>query len=443
MQSAKLTMAKYLLVLLVAFFMQLTLTAQENSPYSRYGIGDLSPNHNILTRGMGGISAGIADNFSVNFTNPASFSILGLTTYDIGSDINIRTLITKNPANKFSATNTFISYLAMGFPITSEKMRKKDMSWGLSFGLKPVSNINYKIEKNERLTNIDSLKTIFEGTGGINQFYVGTGLRIKKVSFGLTTGYMFGSKNYSTKLDFINDTVSYYRSNSSNNTRLGALFLNAGVQYTTEIKKGTLRLGAYANLKQNINAKQDVLRETYALDGNGTTFQLDSVFEQKEVPGKLELPATIGVGFTYTNTNWLVGADVELTNWEKYRFYGAKDALQNSFTLRVGAQYYPAKVGTPSKKYFSFVKYRAGFYYGPDYVKLSTNRKEFGFTAGAGFPLTSLQRLSYNSFDFVVLNTGLEVANRGNASANLRENIMRISVGITMNSLWFRKRKYD
>ena len=74
MHSAKLTMAKYLLVLLVASLMQLTLTAQENSPYSRYGIGDISPNHNILTRGMGGISAGIADNFSVNFTNPASFS---------------------------------------------------------------------------------------------------------------------------------------------------------------------------------------------------------------------------------------------------------------------------------------------------------------------------------------------------------------------------------
>jgi hypothetical protein len=443
MHSAKLTMAKYLLVLLVACSLQLTLIAQENSPYSRYGIGDLAPNHNIITRGMGGISAGLADNVSINFTNPASFSGLGLTTFDIGSDIDIRTLKSINPANKFTATNTLISYLALGFPIATEKMRKKGMAWGLSFGLKPVSKINYKIEKNER-TSIDSLHTIYEGNGGLNQFYIGTGLKIKKFSFGLTTGYMFGSKDYSTKLDFINDTVTYYRSNSSNNTRLGSLFLNSGVQYTTEIKNGTLRLGAYANLKQKINAKQDVLRETYGLDVTGTTFQIDSVYQQKDVKGKLELPATVGVGFTYANTHWLLGADVEMTNWDTYRFYGIKDALQNSFTLRAGAQYYPAKIGTPAKKYFSFVKYRAGFYYGPDYVKLTKNRNEFGFTAGAGFPLTSLQRLSYsNAYDFVVLNTGLEIANRGNTTTNLKENIVRLSFGVTMNSLWFRKRKYD
>jgi hypothetical protein len=324
-------------------------------------------------------------------------------------------------------------------------MRKKGMAWGLSFGLKPISKINYKIEKNERLTNIDSLHTIYEGNGGINQFYIGTGLKIKNVSFGLTTGYMFGTKDYSTKLDFINDTVSYYRSNSSNNTRFGSLFLNAGVQYSTEIKKGILRLGAYANIKQKINAKQDVLRETYALDPSGTTFQIDSVYEQKDVKGKLELPTTLGIGFTYTNTHWLVGADVEMSNWANYRFYGAKDALQNSWVFRVGAQYFPAKSNTLAKKYFSFVKYRAGFYYGPDYVKISsTNRNEFGFTTGASFPLVKYNGANlYNNHGLADLNLGLEIANRGNQKTNLRENIVRLSVGVTMNNLWFRKRKYD
>ena len=29
----------------------------ENSPYSRYGLGDVIPSQNILTRGMGGMSA--------------------------------------------------------------------------------------------------------------------------------------------------------------------------------------------------------------------------------------------------------------------------------------------------------------------------------------------------------------------------------------------------
>lgn len=50
------------------------LFAQNNSPYSRYGLGNLSANSNVTLRSMGGISAGYADNFSVNFNNPASFS---------------------------------------------------------------------------------------------------------------------------------------------------------------------------------------------------------------------------------------------------------------------------------------------------------------------------------------------------------------------------------
>ena len=83
MHSAKLTMAKFLSVLLVTCLLQTATYAQENSPYSRYGIGDLVPNHNVLSRGMGGIAAGYADNFSVNFTNPAALSNLALTVFDI------------------------------------------------------------------------------------------------------------------------------------------------------------------------------------------------------------------------------------------------------------------------------------------------------------------------------------------------------------------------
>jgi 1,4-dihydroxy-2-naphthoate octaprenyltransferase len=39
------------------------LYAQENSPYSRYGLGDISPSTNIVNRGMGSLSAAYADPF--------------------------------------------------------------------------------------------------------------------------------------------------------------------------------------------------------------------------------------------------------------------------------------------------------------------------------------------------------------------------------------------
>ena len=48
--------------------------SQDNSPYSRYGIGDLVPSTNIINRGMAGLSAGYIDHLAINFNNPASYS---------------------------------------------------------------------------------------------------------------------------------------------------------------------------------------------------------------------------------------------------------------------------------------------------------------------------------------------------------------------------------
>ncbi|MGB4845415.1 MAG: hypothetical protein WBP16_13190 [Ferruginibacter sp.] len=442
-------MAKILTVLIVACGLQMSATAQENSPYSRYGLGDLTPNHNIFTRGMGGISAGIADNRSINFTNPASLSSTYNTIFDVGTEIDYRILKSSNPAKKFTSANTFISYLQMAFPLTTPKMAKKEMAWGMSIGLKPVSKINYKIETNERIPGIDSLNTLYEGSGGVNQAFLGTGFRIKNFSIGINAGYMFGNKNHSTILTFISDSTFYYTSNSATNTSFGGLFINGGMQYNINLAKDekgnvtkNLRLGLYGNMQQSINASSDKIREIIFYDPNGGFIRIDSVYDEKNVKGKIKYPAMVGFGFAYQNLSWLLGADFEYGNWNNYRYYGQSDQVQNNWTFRAGAQYYPAKENTPVKKYFNFVKYRAGFYYGPDYINTNKKRPEYGFSIGAGMPLTSLKRISYTG-EYVVLNTALEVGNRGNKQTNLRENIVRFSIGLSMNARWFQKPKYN
>jgi len=434
-----------------ALFITTIAIAQENSPYSRYGMGDIVPNQNIVNRGMGGISAGYSDFQSINFMNPASLGGLRSTVFDLGADIDIRNLKSNTSPDKFQSVNTLISYLQIGFPVGSEKMIKKDRFWGVSFGLRPVTRINYKIQKDER-TAIDSMSTLYEGSGGISQANVSTGIKIKNFSAGLSTGYTFGSKDYSTQKSVVNDSVFHYPSNTAVKTRFGGVFLNAGMQYEITLKKNDvsvknkpiLRLGAYANFQQNLNARRDEVQETIAYDGNGGYISIDTVSFTSEVKGKVKMPATYGVGFTYAKNQLLFGADLELTNWENYRYYDQKDVLQNSYMFRAGAQYYPAKDNTPSSKYWSFVKYRAGVYFGNDYVKLDDkNRPNYGVTFGAGLPLTSLQRISYIR-EIVILNAGVEIGTRGNKqSQSLRENIMRFSLGISMNARWFFKPKYD
>lgn len=458
------------MVLFVACGLQMSAAAQENSPYSRYGLGDLTPNHNIFTRGMGGISAGVADFFNfnpadpnpkvstfklqstnsngINFANPASLSSIKNTIFDVGLEIDYRILKSTNPAKKFTSANTYISYLQLAFPLTTRKMEKKEMSWGLSLGLKPVSKINYKIEKNERLPGIDSLHTLYEGTGGVNQANIGTGFKYKNLSIGINAGYMFGSKDYSTKLTFINDSTYYYMSNSENKTTFGGFFINGGVQYDIPLAKNgrdvtkNLRVGLYGNMQQNLNAKNDVIRETIIYDQNGNQYRLDSVYENN-VEGTIKYPAMVALGAVYQDANWLLGADFEYGNWAGYRFYGQADQLQNNWTVRVGTQYFPAKENKASKRYLNYVKYRAGFYYGPDYIKASgVNRPEYGFSIGTGMPLTSIKRASYSA-GYVVLNTALEFASRGNKQSNVRENLVRFSIGISMNARWFQKPKYN
>src|SRR5438128_1542849 len=107
------------LTVLGSFLLSITPAfSQDNSPYSRYGIGDLVPNTSITNRGMGGVSAAYSDLFSINFNNPASYYNFqadvqakskkiadGRTVFDVGMNFESRKLQQSNPDKKFTAGN--------------------------------------------------------------------------------------------------------------------------------------------------------------------------------------------------------------------------------------------------------------------------------------------------------------------------------------------------
>lgn len=439
--------------------------AQDNSPYSRYGIGDLISGQNIVNRGMGGFAAAYSDfgivgaPFNINLVNPASLGNMSNTKnfsntiFDIGSEVDIRNLKSTVTSDKYKSTNVVISYLQLAFPVSSPKMEKRGTSLGMSFGLKPISRISYKIEQNGRINNIDSTNTIYEGSGGVNQVNFSTGIRKtgkgknnNEISFGITSGYTFGTKDYSTRLSLVNDSVLYYRGNSELSGRFGGVFLNAGLQYKINIKKkGALRLGAYYNLQQNLNAKQSTINETYTYDASGNTVRVDSVSILNDVKGKVILPSTFGAGFAYQskNHNWLIGADYEMTHWSDYKYYDQTDKVANNWVIRAGVEYYPAKENSATNKYRDYVKYRTGFYYGPDYLKITGIRNNYAVTFGAGLPLTT-PRYIQSRGEYVSLNTSIELGARGDRNSfGVRENFTRFNFGISMNARWFQKRNYD
>src|SRR5688572_10294578 len=114
---------------LLLFFTTFQTAAQENSPYSRYGLGNTVPNTNIVNRGMGGISAGYSDIYSVNVNNPASYSSFlsvpepgskklqyGRVLLDAGLNFENKTLREPNNVGSFSNTNVLFSYFQLGIP---------------------------------------------------------------------------------------------------------------------------------------------------------------------------------------------------------------------------------------------------------------------------------------------------------------------------------------
>jgi hypothetical protein len=411
------------------------LNAQtENSPYSRYGLGDQLPSYNIMARGIGGVSAAYADVISVNFLNPASYSRLKRSTFDFGLELDSRTLRTVNPPRKFSSTSPIISYIQLGIPLS------KTRNWGMNLGLRPLTRINYKLERLEKPANLsDSTSTLFEGSGGTYEVYTGTGFTIKNLSLGFNVGYLFGSKDYSTRRFLVNDTAFHYPSQHSTNSSYGGLFFNTGLQYTIRLNKvDMVRLGAYGNVKQKFNASKDERVFTFEQQTSGEIDTID-VIAHNNLSGKVVYPATYGAGLMYyKGDKWLIGADYSQTNWNDYRFFDQADSVQDSWKFHVGGQILPNI--TSAKSYWGRVTYRAGFSFGKDYVAVENNDlSTWGVSLGFGLPM---RPPSYTN-QFSIINTAFEFGQRGNNANVIRENYFRLSVGLTLSDIWFIKRKYD
>ena len=406
--------------------------AQENSPYSRYGLGDMISGNNILNRAMGGLSIPYSDLQSINFTNPASYAELKVTTLDVGLDFNSRTIRADNPLRSYTSRYLIPSYLQLGVPL------KKKGYWGMNFGLRPVTRINYNLNTRTRLEGIDTVLYNYTGNGGAYQAFVGMGFGNKKLRFGLNAGYTFGNKLYSTRLIFLNDTVPYKKAYSSDTTRFGGLFVQGGLMYRTYVGGGTyLRIGANGSLQNSMKATRDISRQTFEFSPNSGTIMLDSVYYASGDEGRIVYPGSFGFGVMLEKEDkWLFGAEFNSTGWQDYRYYGQADPLRNSWVIRAGGQFIPNVSG---KKYWSRVAYRGGFSYGTEPVFLERELTQYLFTAGVGLPV----RRNFYTNQYTTVNVTMEVGARGNKQNPIRETLFRMALGLNLSDIWFNPRKYD
>ncbi len=403
-----------------------------NSPYSRFGLGELhGKNVNANLRGMGGISIGMSDPTMVNPGNPASYGLFDSTS--IVFETGIIAKFTNLRTDQFSenSNRSTLSYILMGFPVNKW--------WKTSFGLMPFSEIGYNIDITIDMSQYDfsDILNELEGEGGINRVNWGNAFNIgKNLRLGVDASYIFGNGNRSSKVLFL-DSLNIYGTKVESNTRAGGFIFDYGLQYDIRLKNNDLfTLGAiYAN-QFNVGAVNNYISSTITGGYYDVVEETKDTIEYKpDVKGNMVIPSRLGLGAVYKRPgSWLLGADIEWQQWSEFSFFGVPDTLQNTLRIALGGQFTPDHTNISSL--FKRVTYRAGARYEQSYLKVNGRQiDEFGISFGVSFPIKKSK---------TTLDLGLEVGRRGTLKDNLiQENFFNVNFGVSIQEHWFYKRKYN
>lgn len=410
-------------------------STKENSPYSRFGIGNLNPGLNALTLSLGGAATAYTDIFSVNSFNPATYSMGKATSLDFGLQASSNSVLLDNKS--YSSSTVTFSYLTMGVPVGKHA--------GFAFGLKPISTMYFNSNDTTNISGLGNTVLNDYGSGGMQFAYLGLSGKYKGLSIGVNAGYVFGDFDYAqsfSSLDKNTDSVPLNRGGDFlQNKHVGGLYWKGGLLYQAKFKnEHYLNIGATLSLSQKLNANETTLERAYIQGNDGGYVSFDTINQTASVKGKLEMPQEYSFGVFYgKELNWSIGADIKYSDWSGFQFMGDRlGVAQNSYKLSLGGEYTP-NAKASYKDYLSLITYRLGAYYGKDNLELNnTDINDVGGTIGASFPL----KRKYTQFGRI--NTTLDLGRRGTITNGLaREFYVRFTFGLSFNDIWFIRPKYN
>ncbi|QIU94756.1 OmpP1/FadL family transporter [Bacteroides faecium] len=397
-----------------------------NSPYTRYGYGDLSDQSFGNSKAMGGIAFGLRDGAQINPLNPASYTAIDSLTFLFEGGVSLQNMNVSGGGVKLNAKNSSFDYLAMQFRLHPRV--------AMSVGLLPFSNVGYSVSDSKTENGVGQTRS-FTGDGGLHQLYGGIGVKVlKNLSLGVNASYFWGDITRTRTILYPGTSESY-----SYIQQIGVSVsdykLDFGAQYTQELsKKHSVTIGAVFSPKHKLNNDYTITTQA-------------STTNSHDLDATLELPNMFGVGFTYNYDKRLtVGVDYSLQQWSKAKFgvATADDATRTEFEetyayndrhkISVGAEYIPNLIG---RSYLSHIKYRLGAYYTTPYYKIDGKKaaREYGVTAGFGLPVPRSRSILSISGQFVRVS--------GQETNFVNENIFRVSIGLTFNERWFFKRRVE
>jgi hypothetical protein len=162
-------------LLTISLFTWLTLPVLAenglNSPYTRYGFGQLAGMETGTNKSMGGTGIGVLNSNQINMLNPASYAAVDTLTFllDVGMSLS-NTNIAEGKTRMNSGSATF-DYVAMQFRLLPRL--------GMTIGLTPFSNIGYDFGGTVPVLDDGEYEITatnrYNGVGGMRQVTVGLG----------------------------------------------------------------------------------------------------------------------------------------------------------------------------------------------------------------------------------------------------------------------------
>jgi hypothetical protein len=411
---------KHLLFAVVSILTSGMMVAQNNtnSPYTRFGYGQLIDTYTAEQRAMGGLAIANRNPSSINAVNPASYTSVDSLTFmfDMGFTGLLSRFSDVSGTNQKFTSN--LEYISLQFPLKN---------WmAVSAGLLPFSFSGYSFYRADSVAvyhptikdQYASYTQSYSGSGGISQVYAGMSFTLfDRLALGVNAYYMFGE--VTNRRSTIFQASGFESSAQDNFIKVDSYRFRYGLQYFEKIgERHDMKLGLIFETKSQLGSESVQLNTGIPSD----TIRFSNEFD---------MPTVYGAGLQYTFDNKItLGVDYVQQLWSDARFYSQTDSLSSRSRISVGAEYLPDFRG---RSYFERVRYRAGFTLSEPYYKITGNTQpaNYGITFGVGLPLRTS-----NS----VINAAIEYGKAGERSL-FREDYFKLTVSTTFSENWFFKRR--
>lgn len=430
-----------ILLLSVFLIISFSVSAQEGtygaySPYSVFGVGDLSKDGSAFNKSMGGVGIATRNRRFINYTNPAAVTARDSLSFmaDFGMEQNNK-IFTQGDIR--SAHNTFnIHNFVMSFPIWK--------SSAFMVGITPFSDVGYdfsSIEKSpEIIGNTGNITYDSYGTGSVYQAFIGAGATFwKKFSVGAEMIYYFGNIDKITNMNYSDE--SYRSLNSGSDLSISGLTGKFGIQYEQKIA-GNVSMVVGATYRMGTDMKGYAKNFRYAHQSSVVDtlkYSVDTL-----ASSGIRFGDELGIGisfrggerwsaeFNYTRSDWNnTGMDTApgFASVGKSKF---STTVSNSF--RAGFEIVPNR--NDVRYYFRTCAYRAGVYYDESYFRLDGHKvSSVGLTFGITLPVYRL----HNG-----ISLGVDIGQRASTRHDMiRERYAKIVIGFNIHDLWFIKNQYQ